>query len=183
MAVLFIAGIIISVTVYSDKTKISSILVKIFNYYLSKHSAGKFAKIFLTSLLGYLSIIVLYFIFGTSMMGLVFIPIFTLTLGFLSGGISSVLYSQFALKGVAFNALIIIPPTLVFLVSLFFCAKESLCLSLSISKLTLYKSSTPNLYEDFKSFCAKYLLTVLFLVAAALLDSALSRLFINFFDF
>lgn len=183
MSLLFIIGIIISVTVYSEGTKISALLTKIFNYYISKRSGAKFAKVFLTSILGYLSVIALYFIFGTSMMGLAIIPIFTLTLGFLSGGISSVLYSQYALKGVAFNALIVIPPALVFLISLFFCAKESLCLSLSISKLTLYKGSASSLYEDFKKFCGKYLLMIFFLIAAALLDSTLSRLFIKFFDF
>ena len=124
-----------------------------------------------------------FFVFGTSMMGIVAIPFCTFCVGFISGDFAALMYSNYAVKGIAFNAVIFMPAALIFLVSLISVSKHSVNFSLSLTRLTFVKTGAKNLSDDFKFYCGKYLVFLALVLCAAITDGILNKFFLHFFGF
>lgn len=116
---------------------------------------------------------------GTSMLGVVLVPLAAAFRGVLYGGVSAFLYSQYAVKGIAFNAVLIIPSAFVFVVALLLASRESVRFSLLIARMTIPSAPAVNLSYDFKNYCGRYLFISLIALASALADAALSCAFIG----
>ncbi len=149
--------------------------------FLSLRTTGNFAEIFISSLSVNLTFLILIFIFATSLTGVSFIPVIMGCRGYLFGVVAGSVYSKYSFEGIAFNALILIPPTALFLIFLLVISKHSMKMSLCIIKITLPDSGPRNLSVGFKQFGKKALLTVLPIIITALLDSWLSTKFISIF--
>ena len=84
--------------------------------YIAMRSNSTFVSVFFHSLFEFLSLLFILFLLGASLFGVVTVPSAVLIKGVLQGGVTAYLYSAYSLKGIAFNAVIIIPPILIFLI-------------------------------------------------------------------
>ena len=183
LCVMFIVGVALGSTVLSKNSWLAQTTDTFFNNYVKLHNNGTFIKKLLFGFFGYLIILILYFLSGSSMLGVAVTPFITLWQGIFCGCISSQLYAAHGLSGIAFNALILIPPTAIFTVCCFFAARYSINFSLLIAKLTLPRSKPASLYVSFKDYCCKYLIFLSISLLCAIIDIILNLLFIKFFNF
>lgn len=179
----FVVGIVIGCCTYSDNTVLADFSEKIFLKYISVHIGNSFFKKFFLIFTKFAFVLILHFLFGTSVFGIVSIPFLTAWQGILFGNISSYLYSGYALRGIAFNAIVFVPPLIIFTISSFFAAKNAITFSFRIVKLTLPKNRPLNLYTDFKNYCGRFLVFLIFSILSAIVDIVLNLLFLHFFEF
>lgn len=183
LCVSFITGIVIGSCVYSDNTVLAAFSEKFISRYVLIHTEKSVFKQIFTSFTKLIFVLILHFLFGTSIFGIVANPFLIAWQGILFGNISSYLYTEYSLKGIAFNAVIFVPPLLIFTICSFFAAKESINFSFRIVKLTLPKNRPMHLYNDFKNYCGRFLIFVLFSVLSSVIDVILNLLFLHFFEF
>lgn len=183
LCAVFIGGIVIGCTSFSKNGWLLKTAESFLKNYISVQSEYKFLKKFSAFAFRYLALLAMYFLSGTSMLGVAVAPFVTLWHGIFWGSVSSYLYANYKLTGIAFNAIILIPPTAIFAVACFFAAKYSLNFSLSVAKLTLPRNKPASLYTDFKNFCIKYLILVSVSVLCAAIEVVLNLLFLKLFNF
>lgn len=181
MCAVFIAGALVSSLTFS-KSAFAFDWSEIIRSDYQLRVSEKFLKIFFSCLLNYMSVLAVLFIFGTSAMGIGIIPVCIFILGFISGGISSYLYFSYSLKGIAFNALIILPVSVIFFTVCFFAARTSFGLSLDLSRAIL-KKPVKSVPIDFKSYCNRFIIYTVISVFISLADALLSSVFIKLFKF
>ena len=150
-------------------------------YVLHNHCA--FLKIFFSSFLASLIMLLPLYISGASILGVAAVPFTVMLRGAVLGSLCGYIYKTFSLKGVAFNAMILIPGTLISYVAYLFAAKISVLFSLDFIKLIFPKCRPLNLYGSFKDYTYKFLFIIIFMVLSSLVDGAFSYLFIKFFNF
>ena len=183
MCLSLVVGIVIGSFALSGNKSISGYANNLFDYFINSRQGLGFFNQFFSSLLFYFLICLTFFTIGTSIIGAVMSPIICCLSGIYLGGLASYSYSQFGLKGVAFNAIVLLPSALAFSISLFFSAKEAFNFSLIIIKLTLPKSRSCNISVEFKTYCGRFVLALIFCVIAALIDAAVSTSFLKYFSF
>lgn len=175
-------GIILGVFLFDDFSALTEYSKKYITDYTALRTNSSFGKIFIHSFFNSFSILFLFFILGASLFGVVTVPLAMTAKGFLHGAVTAYLYSQYALKGVAFNAVIFIPSVLVFIVVLLLASRESIRFSLKVSSLTMPKTLPLNLSFDFKNYTVKYLLFSIATIFSAVIDTLLSISLIKFFN-
>lgn len=176
-----ILGIVLGTFLFDDFSKITTYSKDYITEYIDLRTNNEFFKIFINSFFSSVSVLFLFFVLGASVFGIVTIPIAMLVKGFLQGVVGAFLYAEYALKGVAFNAVIYLPSTIIFIIVLLLASRESVNFSLKISSLTIPKTMPLNLAFDFKNYSVKYLLFVFGTVLSALLDSIISVSLIEYF--
>lgn len=178
----FLAGIIfgiISVGKYKNLTDFSAGFITDF---MNLRNTEKFSKILLSSFFNSVTVLIVFAVFGTSMFGVVTVPFLLSVIGVIYGNITAYLYSEFALKGIAFNAVIFLPSVMVFLIVLLLASKEAVNFSLKISSLTFSKSGLYNLTLEFKKFLISFLLFISAALVSSLIDAVISCSFIKYFQ-
>lgn len=178
----FLAGIIfgiISVGKYKNLTDFSAGFITDF---MDLRNTEKFSKILLSSFFNSVTVLIVFAVFGTSMFGVVTVPFLLSVIGVIYGNITAYLYSEFALKGIAFNAVIFLPSVMVFLIVLLLASKEAVNFSLKISSLTFSKSGLYNLTLEFKKFLISFLLFISAALVSSLIDAVISCSFIKYFQ-
>lgn len=183
LCILFISGITIGATLLSKNDFISEKIKEFFESYILLNNTGSFFQKIFSSFIKYLLIVLLYFISGSSMLGVAITPFVTVWQGIFLGSTISYLYKTEGLSGIAFNAIIIVPPMVVFTICCFYAAKYSIEFSLLIAKLTLPRSRPTNLYAYFKNYCGKYLLLIALSLLCSIFEFILNLLFLKFFSF
>ena len=182
VALCFLIGAVSGSIAFGSETKLFDISEKIFKSYLSVRLGKSVFSILISSFLFAASVLVGMFLCGSSMLGVVLSPLAVFFGGFFCGSFCSYLYSQFSLKGIAFNAVIIIPSFIILIVCIIFSACDSVKFSLVLAKLTLPSTYPVNLYLDFKRYCGRYLIFVALCLISGLVDSVLSHSFLKLFD-
>ena len=152
------------------------------NIYLSQRTGVSFFSVLFGSFFTSLLTLLFVFVSGASMLGVITVPIWVALRGFLYGTVSSYLYSEYSVRGIAFNAVMVIPSAIVFVISFLLAAKESVKFSVIMAKLTLPRSKPVNLYIDFRNYCARYTFFCVAILISALIDAVLSCSFIKFFQ-
>lgn len=178
----FLAGIIfgiISVGKYKNLTDFSAGFITDF---MNLRNTEKFSKILLSSFFRSVTVLIIFAVFGTSMFGVVTVPFLLSVIGVVYGNITAYLYSEFALKGIAFNAVIFLPSVVVFLIVLLLASKEAVNFSLKISSLTFVKSGLYNLTLEFKKFLISFLLFISAALVSSIIDAVISCSFIKYFQ-
>jgi len=183
ICVIFIVGIAVGSTVMADNKWLFGKSEVFLCDYISLHISKNFLIKLTYCLFRYLIVLLFYFLSGTSMFGVSITPFVTLWQGIFFGNVTSYLYSQYGLSGIAFNAIIIIPPSVIFSVCCFFAAKFSIDYSLSVARMALPRSKPASLYLCFKNYCIKFLILVGISLFCSLLEIALNVLFLKFFSF
>lgn len=149
--------------------------------YVVLRQNGSFGGIFLDSFLSSLLVLFLFFVMGASLFGIVTVPASTMLKGMIMGGITALLYSTYGIKGVSFNAIILIPSSIVFLMMLLLACRESIKFSLKLATLTLNRTMPFNMAQDFKEYSVKYLLFSVGCLLSAFIDAIVSTGLIKHF--
>jgi len=184
LSTFFLLGILLGVLLF-NKSEISQELSKSFyDEFLTLRINKKFFYILFNSFLSSFLLIFSLFIIGTSMVGLVLSPFFVCVSGYLYGAFLSFLYSTHSLKGIAFNAIIIIPSAIFILLCLLLSARESLNFSCELIKLTFKRNyASGNIFDFFKNYCGRYIVLLVLLLISSVIDAAFSVLFLDYFKF
>lgn len=183
LCLVFILGVFVGTVCYIKNPVSTNLSRDWFNDYISFRISDSFFSVFINSAIYFLTISISVFACGSSMMGTVLVPSLILYLGFRYGLIASYAYSVYELKGIAFNAIILIPPTVMFLIGLFFASKSSVEFSLIMTKLALPKSAPRNISSDFKIYSGKFVILFFVIFLSSIIDASLCRWLIDFFKF
>lgn len=178
-----LVGIIFGTVMFDRYEKLNSFTADYLENFIILRTDGTFIKIFLNSFFNSAVVLLIIMIFGTSMFGVVTVPLTTAVLGIFYGSVTAYLYSQFALKGIAFNAVIFLPSSIIFIIILMFACRESVKFSFKISYLTVSQTVSCNLSLEFKRFLIMFLIFLCGSVLSALTDATVSHAFIKYFEF
>lgn len=179
LLIFFIVGLSFGVFSFERFNFAESYAVSYIEDFLSSRANSGFFSIATDSLFHALFFMVLCFVSGASMFGVVMSPLCISLNGWLYGCISAFLYSEYSLKGVAFHAVILLPAAVILTVALVLASRESLKFSLCLARLTFPSTPPANMYCDFKNYCGRYLLLCLLVLFSALVDALIS---VNFLD-
>lgn len=179
---MFISGVAVGSITIGKSQNIQKLSEYFLNTYVSQRTDVSFFSVLFSSFFTSLLTVLFVFVSGASMLGVITVPIWVALRGFLYGAVSSFLYSEYSVKGIAFNAVLVIPAAVVFVISFLLAAKESVKFSVVMAKLTLPRSKPVNLYIDFRSYCASYTFFCVAILISALIDAVLSCSFIKFFQ-
>lgn len=182
LCILFLIGVIISIVLYKKAFISNKIPIWLNNYYFSIKEAPPLLS-FGKSILSLLLIIVVFFMCGTSMMGIITVPISVSSFGFIIGSFVAHIYSQFSIKGLAYTAVILVPSALIFLIALFNTCQHTILFSFNLVKLTFGNQAYKNIADEFKNYCYKYLSLLIFTVLSVILDLFLNNSFLKYFEF
>ena len=179
LVVLIIAGVSVGIFTESRIQVLSNYSATYLERFIALRSGESFLSVALSSFMSSALVLLTLFAAGTSMLGVILVPFIAAFRGFLYGGISALLYSEYSVKGIAFNAVLIVPSAFIFLVALLLAGRESMRFSLLMVKLTLPGSPSVNLAFDFKNYCGRYLFIAIIVLASALTDAVLSCSFLD----
>ncbi len=177
-----ILGIVFGIFLFDNFENVSDYSAKYITEYITKRTDTSFLKILAVSFVESFAVLFIFFILGSSLFGIITVPFAVAVKGFLQGSITAYIYSQYALKGIAFNAIIYIPSTILFLMVLLLASRESIKFSLKITGLTIPKTMPSNLAFDFKDYSIKYLLYMALCLLSALIDSVLAVSLMKYFS-
>ncbi len=184
ICVLFLSlGICLGLTLFDDFKIVTYLLEKFFALFISLRQESKFLKIVFYSFLKSLFLFFVLFASGTTLFGVVTVPLTLSFCGFFYGSAVAYLYSTFALKGVAFNAVIFLPSNLLLIIFIILISRYAIMFSLDIARLTLPNSMQGDLYLKFKDYSLKFLFLTLGSISAALLDGLTAVSMLRFFEF
>ena len=178
-----IIGAVLGLVIFDDFKLLTNFIKQYFENYIDIRQSGTFIKIVLLSFAKSLSVFMVLFMVGTSLFGVITVPLSVLICGVFYGSSVAYLYAEFALKGVAFNAVIFLPSSLVLLIFLIFASRLSLIFSVELARLTLPNSMRGDLFLQFKEYSIKFLLLALGSVSAALIDGLTATSMLRFFEF
>lgn len=181
--ILFLIGILAGALVVknADETLTDLIGSLIDNFVLDR-KAQKFWMIFWSSFFSVLPYVLLMFVFGVSPAGPVVVPSIMFVRGLGSGLISGYLYRHFAMKGIAFSTLLILPSALIISLAFILASRESFSFSILLARSVLPNSPAIRLGSDFRLYCFRYIFILVILLVAAFLDTVFSISFLRFFD-
>lgn len=179
---IFIIGMLIGSRIYSKNEWISNFTESLFKSYVAVHNGNLFFKKLFFTFTRFLIILVVYFLSGSSMLGVVITPFIMAWQGIISSSLSSYLYTNHGLSGIAFNAIILIPSLVIFTICCLFAARYAIDFSILIAKLTFPRSKPASLYINFKKYCLKFLIFIGISMICSLIDIILNLLFLKFFQ-
>lgn len=180
-SVLLIIGLIFGVASLKKNDLIFNFVSAYSENFISARNTASFLNIFINSFLESFGFIFLIFYFGTSIFGVVFLPFFIAFRGYLYGATAAFLYSEYLLKGVALNAIIVLPGALFFMIAFLLSSCEAFKFSFALANQTFYSGEYKNLSLYFKNYCYKYLLYIILLILSAVTDTLISLNFLKQF--
>ena len=183
LTLIFVLGVLSGALFFEKQIAVADYAKNQFTNFLALRQEGTFFSIFFASLINLLIYFGAVFISGTSVVGNIVSPFVLLWFGFNFGTLSTHLYGGYALKGIAFSAIILIPASAIFALILVFCSREAMRFSLLLTKLFTPQGVSVSVFENFKCYCIKFLYYLVFVFLSATVDSLLSTFFIKFFDF
>lgn len=181
LALFFLIGVILGTFLCDDYSYLTEYSSRYLTDFIAERSGKGFLNILLSSFSGSLLALAVNFILGASMLGVVLVPFSVGVNGFLYGCVTAFIYSQYSLKGIAFNAVMILPSAIVFMIALVLAAIESVRFSLITARLTLPRSAPSNLFYDFKNYCGKYAVFCVVVLISAVIDAVISCSFMGSF--
>lgn len=179
----FVLGVLSGALLFKSQAAVCEYSENRFVEFLTLRQEGTFLAILFSSTLNYLLYFGTVFISGTSVVGNVISPFVLLWFGFNFGTMATHLYSAFALKGIAFSAIILIPSCAIFALILVFSSRQAMRFSLLLTKLFAPQGVNASVFENFKGYCLKFVYYLALTFFSGLVDALLSTFFIKFFDF
>lgn len=183
LTVTVLLGLLVGCLTFSKSDILINFGKKCFTFITKNRQEQSFLNIFTYSLTIDFLILLTYFLCGASLMGVIFVPILSFSSGFLYAVISSYICDTYLLKGIAFNALILLPPIALLIIVLLVAGKRSINFSFEFIKLTMPNQRALNLFFQFKEYCVHYLVYVSLCLISAVVDGLLSKTLISYFDF
>lgn len=179
----YILGIVLGVLCLKNSAGVQAIAKSDFENYLSIRQSLPFLKVFSKAFLAVMPLCLVMFLCGTSVVGVILVPICVCYCGFDYGICTAYLYKEYLLQGIAFNSLILIPATLIAVLGYVLLSKEAFGFSSQLLRLTLPSYNTQSVYSGFKGYCKRFLFLILIFICSAVADSLLNMAFLSFFSF
>ncbi len=181
---LFICGLILGVlTIKNENSELNDALKNFFINYISEKSEKTFFEYFFEcSLLIFIIPLFCFFAGLCAVGGPIIIAIPTLV-GIVVGMATGILYSQYALQGLGYSALVIIPSTAIVIATLLKCCDESINMALDIIYMIIGGNSSNIKVNKLKEYCLKYLVLCLPFVLAGAINTVSFKLFGGLFSF
>lgn len=151
--------------------------------YTAKRAGQSFWVTFASSLEAVFLYFIVLFICGVSVFGVFFIPFALFFRGLGLGMVMGYLYASFGWNGFFYSLALILPHAFLSSVVLVVMARESIRVSLRLSRVLLPNAKPAALWPSFKLYCIRGGVIVILLCACALLDSTLTVLFGGLFAF
>jgi predicted membrane-bound spermidine synthase len=148
-----------------------------------KKSVKTILECFLETFVLILIIPLFCFIAGLCAVGGPIIIAIPTVVGIIVGMATGILYSQYALQGLGYSALIIMPATAIVIGTLLKCCNESINMSLEIIYLMLGGSKGTTKTNQFKEYCLRYLVLCVPFLLSAVLNTVCFKLFGGLFSF
>lgn len=182
-AAFFIIGIAFGAAASGKNEIVKTLAADNFLTYLNARINQPIYKKFLQAAVNALIVPLCIFLGGTSLVGVAICPLVVLFKGYTYGALAGYLYCNFSLKGIAFNALMLIPPTLISVIATVICCRLAFNFSLILVKSSIPKGQSVNLYNAFQYYCKQFCIALLLLALSAAVDAIMSAAFLNFFVF
>ena len=151
--------------------------------FLSARQSLSFIKMLPKALLLWLPYVAAAFLCGTSLAGMATVPLVCGYFGYTYGTMAAYLYSNFAMQGIGFCMLLVIPARIIAAFALMLACRESFAFSLMMAKLILQTKGATHTYFNFKNYCLRYLFILMLLAASTLVDCLFFKGFGKFFSF
>lgn len=149
------------------------------NSFISSRSNDNFFGVALNSFLNYFNYIILVFIFGCCVFGVIVLPFVIFWCGLNYGSMIALLYSQQALKGIAFNTVVVLPAAVMFVTALILTAKDSVRFSIKLASITFPRTAPTNLSYEFRYYFFVFVKFTLVILFASLIDAFISCNFLG----
>ena len=182
-ALLFLFGILIGAVLVGRVRTYSEFSLKAFEEFYGLRSSSNFYLILKDSVLKNFLPYIALFLFGTSIVGFVFIPIIITALGFNFGLLTGYLYITHNLNGIMFTGLILLPSAIVFLFGVILLSIEAFHFSKTLSSICIRSNKPINIYSEFKIYSIKSAVTLFAPLVSVILDVGMASLFIKYFNF
>lgn len=175
-------GLLLGFILFSQDNNSAEISGFLFKVILSFKLGDNFLISLLIAATAFLSVILILIIFGSSVFGVVIIPLATLSVNCLFGMILAYSYHTYKITGLAFNSILLIPTFSVFLIGM--TVSSSALLNYSLSQLkNLSKNRNSTQKTIFLAMLKKQLIAALVLIFNAVFEVVLNRIFITNFNF
>ena len=179
----FIVGIILATFSTNKSGYIFKQLKLASQNFIELRLSKDFLKIFLKSFLIDFVFLLAIFVLGSSINGITLVPVIIGIKGYLLGNLIGYIYSAYELKGIAFCALIVIPPSIITVICLFNFSKFAMCFSLRVISVTMPNTLNKNLNLQFKQFVKLLFINLLPIIFSALCDGWLSMKLVPYLKF
>lgn len=180
LCVVFILGLVFGIV--SKHTSMMNYFKLYIQEFITLRSSASFIKIALNSFFESLTFVFILYALGTSVFGMITSPIMVFLKGYFFGGLLSLLYSQFSLKGIAFNAVLILPSAIFLVLAILLAGENSIRFSCLLARLTITENESQYVSSTFKQYSLKYLYYLGFVLASALIDALISKNFLTKFQ-
>ena len=178
MMLLFAAGMIFgAASVKKSDGYLSGAFSDMFSVYISSKGTQSLGVNFINSLAVNAAFMLAVFVFGLCAVGLPLICVLPVIRGVGIGMLSGYLYSNFALRGLGYCALVI-PAVFALLLACSAGINSSYEMLLSLSSAKAQRGE-----GSIKIYCMRFLIICILVVIAAVTDAAASRLFCKLFGF
>ncbi len=179
LCVVFVGGLVFGV--FSSNKSLQNYFKLYVEEFITFRNASSFLKVAVNSFLESLTFIFILYALGTSVFGMITSPIMVFLKGYYFGGLFSLLYSQFSLKGIAFAAVIILPSAIFLILATLLSGENSIRFSCLLARLTITENESQYVSATFKQYSVKYLYYLGYILASSLLDALISKNFLGKF--
>lgn len=172
---------LLSGCLFTKFVKFFNVAERICSYYFSNQISVGFYSVFIFFFLLSLAFIFISFVFGTSIIGIAFVPAVVAVRGFLTGLLLGRIYCVYGFNAIAYNLLIFIPSTTISVLALIAASSFSIKLSYSLGKLLL--TNGKNIKIQFSKNVVIFFIVILLISAvSALINALLSAAFLKYFS-
>ena len=178
---IFTFGVLLGCLIFRGGSLLSQATM-LTDFFIFSKVGSSFFKVFFSAFLLSFLFLFLTYLFGTSLLGMAFIPLIVSLRGFVSGLILCELYSLGAVNALVINLLTVIPGTVISVLALISGACNCLNLSYHLGKLSIGDGQALHKI-DIKRYLSRFAVLTLVTVIAALFESFMSIAFQNFFSF
>lgn len=140
--------------------------------------------VFISSLSAAFLYILISFFMGLSIWGFLFVPLIPFFRGLSIGLVQNYLYSQYGLKGILFQIIVLFPGIFISSIAILLMAKESMLVSQTFSSSLVFKENSK--YEknvDLKDYIIKIGIILSLILLSVVVDIFLNFLLLRFFSF
>lgn len=148
-----------------------------------KINDNNFLKCMLSSFIFSLIYLILIFLGGTSFSGVLFCPSVFFLKSISLGIVTGYIYYTYGLKGIAFNALVLIPCNIILFLGLLLAAKEAIVFSYDLASVAMPSGYCVSMFSNFKKYCKSFLFILFVVLVSSFIDAFCSSVFIKFFNF
>lgn len=140
--------------------------------------------VFISSLSSIFLFILVSFFLGLSIWGFLLVPLVPFFRGLGIGLVQNYLYSQYGLKGLLFQLIVLFPGFFISSIAILLMAKESILISKNFSNILVFRSN-PKIEKntDLKNYIIKVGIILSIALGSVVVDIFLNFFFLRFFSF